>query len=82
MIWIYGILFCLALAKWMEWDSLANVSWWWILAPLFALVAWFEIFERLFGFDSKRKLEDATFERAKRERIQNQLKAKRTPGKR
>jgi small Trp-rich protein len=68
------MLVALSIAKWAGWETLAKLDWWWLLVPLFALIAWFEIFERMFGFDSKRKLEDASFERAKSERIKGQLK--------
>ncbi|HEU4622113.1 MAG TPA: TIGR04438 family Trp-rich protein [Burkholderiaceae bacterium] len=73
MIWIYGVLFLFAVLKWNGTEWLANISWWWILGPLIAVVVWFEVLERLFGFDVKRKVADAEFERAKRERIRKQL---------
>ena len=73
MIWIYGVFFLLAILKWNEVSWLVNISWWWILGPIIAVVVWFEVLERLFGFDVKRKLDDADFERAKRERIRKQL---------
>jgi small Trp-rich protein len=78
MIWLYGAIFGLAVAKWVGWEPLAPWSWWWLLIPLAVVVAWFEVFERMAGFDAERKLKDATFEKAKKERIANQLKSNRT----
>jgi small Trp-rich protein len=77
MIWLYGAVFCLAIAKWVGWEPLLPWSWWWFLAPIGAVVLWFESLERISGFDSARKLKDATFEKAKKERIANQLKSNR-----
>lgn len=77
MIWLYGVFFVLAVAKWVGYEPFQAWSWWWFLAPLGVLVAWFEVFERTMGFDSARKLKDAAYERAKKERIANQLKSDR-----
>jgi small Trp-rich protein len=77
MIWLYGAVFCLAVAKWVGWEPLLPWSWWWFLLPIGLVVLWFESLERMAGFDSARKLKDATFEKAKKERIANQLKSNR-----
>lgn len=73
MIWVYGIFFLLAIAKWNGAGFLANVSWWWLVVPMILVVVWFEGLERFFEFDVKRKLQDAEFEKAKQERIRKQL---------
>lgn len=73
MIWLYGLFFLTAAAKWAGADFLQNVGWAWILVPIALIVLWFEVFERLFGFDARRKLEDAHFEEARKERIRKQL---------
>lgn len=73
MIWIYGLFFVLATAKWLEVAFLSNVSWWWILLPLFAVVLWFEVFERMVGMDKQRQIRDSAAESAKRKRINEQL---------
>jgi small Trp-rich protein len=64
-VWI-GLI--LVLCKWLEFGPVATWSWWWVCAPLFIAFAWFEIFERVFGFD-RRKAEHADFERIRKERI-------------
>jgi len=73
MIWLYGLFFAAAVAKWADVQFLQNIGWAWILVPLALLVLWFEVFERLLGFDRRRTLEDAQFEKAKKERIRKQL---------
>lgn len=73
MIWLYGVFFAAAVAKWAGAAVLQNVGWAWILVPLALVILWFEVFERLLGFDSRRKLEDAHFERTRKERIRKQL---------
>ncbi len=73
MIWIYGLFFVLAVAKWLEVTFLTDVSWWWIWLPLIVTVLWFEIFERMVGMDKQRQLRDNEAEQAKRERINKQL---------
>ncbi len=73
MIWIYLACFILALAKWMEVEFLSNISWWWLLGPLFLVVLWFEVFERMLGMDKVRDVRDSEVEKAKRERINKQL---------
>ena len=77
MIYVYGMFFLLAIAKWADLvPVLTNISWWWILGPIALVVLWFELFERVFGFDQVRRLKDAQFETAKKERIAKQLKRK------
>ncbi|UCE30115.1 MAG: TIGR04438 family Trp-rich protein [Burkholderiales bacterium] len=45
----------------------AELSWWWVLAPLGAALIWFEGLERAFGLD-RRTREHERVERARRER--------------
>jgi small Trp-rich protein len=73
MIWIYLAGFILAIAKWMEVEFLADISWWWVLSPLFLAVFWFEVLERMLGMDKRSELKDSDVEKAKRERINKQL---------
>ena len=74
MIWLYGAFFAAAIAKWAEVGFLQGLSWAWILVPLLLLILWFEVFERMLGFDRRRSLEDAQYETARKERIEKQLK--------
>lgn len=53
LLWI-GVL--LVLGKWLEISPVAELSWWWVLAPLGAAFIWFEVFESLFGLDKKKKI--------------------------
>lgn len=53
LLWI-GVL--LVLGKWLEIGPIAEISWWWVLAPLGGAFIWFEIFEGLFGLDKKKKI--------------------------
>ncbi len=64
-VWI-GLI--LLVCKWFELGPVAQLSWWWAASPLAIAFLWFEIFERLFGFD-RRKAEHADFERIRKERI-------------
>lgn len=73
MIWIYLAGFILAIAKWLEVEFLADISWWWVLSPLFLAVLWFEVLERMLGMDKRSELKDSDVEKAKRERINKQL---------
>lgn len=73
MIRIYLAGFILAIAKWLEVEFLADISWWWVLSPLFLAVLWFEVLERMLGMDKRSELTDSEIEKAKRERINKQL---------
>ena len=52
LLMIIGV--ALALMKYFEWGPVAAWSWWWVLSPLLLAFVWFEVFERLLGFDKKR----------------------------
>ncbi len=58
----------LVLRKWLEVGPVANLDWWWVLAPLGVAMVWFEGLERLFGRD-KRQMEMADWERQQKERV-------------
>jgi small Trp-rich protein len=73
MIWIYLAGFILAIAKWMEVEFLADISWWWVLSPLLLAILWFEVLERMLGMDKRSELKDSDVEKARRERINKQL---------
>ncbi len=45
MVWIGALLVAL---KWFEIGPVADLSWYWVLAPLAIAFVWFEVFERLF----------------------------------
>ncbi len=76
LLWI-GLL--LVLLKWLEVGPVAQLSWWWILAPLAAAAVWFEWLERLFGFD-RRQVDAVEWEKRRKDRVARQFK--REPGKR
>lgn len=68
-VWI-GVL--LILLKWLGVGPVADWSWWWILAPLAAAFAWFELLEPLLGFDRRRQVDD-NYARLRHARIQRQF---------
>ena len=39
--------------KFFEVSFMHDVSWWWITGLFFLTLVWFEVFERLLGFDKK-----------------------------
>lgn len=69
LLWI-GIA-CLLL-KLLEVGPFAHWSWWWVLAPLAAAALWFEVLEKLFGFD-RRSVDHIEAERNRRNRIAKQF---------
>lgn len=46
-------------------DPVAGWSWWWVLSPLVIAFLWFEVFERMLGFDRKHDAEPDTEKRRK-----------------
>lgn len=52
--------------KFFEVSFMGNVSWWWITGLFFLTFIWFEVFERLLGFDKKKIHE--TFDEAQKRR--------------
>ena len=62
LVWLGVVLIA---AKWLELGPLAELSWWWILAPLAGAFAWFEVFEPMFGLDRRRKQDDEQEQRRK-----------------
>lgn len=58
----------LVLMKWLEVGPVANLDWWWVLAPLGVALVWFEGLERLFGRD-KRQMEMAEWEKQQKDRV-------------
>ncbi|RPH46658.1 MAG: TIGR04438 family Trp-rich protein [Burkholderiales bacterium] len=75
LLWI-GVL--LVLLRWLEVGPFADLSWWWVLAPLVLCFAWFETFERIFGQD-KRQIEAAEWEKRRKERVAAQFPQKAPP---
>ncbi|WP_028310211.1 hypothetical protein [Derxia gummosa] len=82
MYWIYVGSFVLFIAKILDADWLRDVSWWWISVPLLGTIAWFEVLERQFGFDRARELQDAAYEKAKRERVARGVAGAKQPARR
>lgn len=62
----------LAVAKWLEVELVADLSWWWILGLYGAAFVWFEGLERVFGRD-KRQVDAADFEKRAAERVAEQF---------
>jgi small Trp-rich protein len=63
---IVGVI--LMLLKYFEIGPVATLSWWWVIAPLGLAVLWFEVFERVFGFDQRKK-EHALHDKIREERV-------------
>jgi len=40
--------------KFFEFRFMDDVSWWWVTGLFFLTLIWFEVFERLLGFDKKK----------------------------
>ena len=62
----------LAVAKWLQIEQVASLSWWWILGLYGAAFIWFEGLERLFGRD-RRQVEAADHEKRAAERLAQQF---------
>lgn len=63
-VWIGLVLIIMKLA---EFGPVANLSWWWILAPLAVAVLWFETLQPMLGLDKSK--EDKSTEEMKKARI-------------
>lgn len=74
-VWTGALLIVL---KWLEVGPLADVSWWWILAPLAIAFAWFEMIEPLFGLDRRKTVEDR-YAKLRKERVDAQFAVKGRP---
>src|SRR4051812_1664845 len=44
----------LAGLKYFEFNFMEHVSWWWVVGSFFLTFIWFEVFERILGFDKKK----------------------------
>ena len=66
----------LVVMKWLEIGPVADLSWWWVLAPMAVALAWFEGVEKLFGRD-RRQVELTDFEKRARERVAQTFKNQR-----
>ena len=62
----------LAVAKWLEIEPVATLSWWWILGLYGAAFIWFEGLERVFGRD-RRQVEAADYEKRAAARVAEQF---------
>jgi small Trp-rich protein len=65
LVWIGGLL---VLLRWLELGPLADVSWWYVLAPLGVAVLWFEGLERVFGRD-RRQVDAVEWENRRKDRV-------------
>ncbi len=54
--------------KLFEYGPVAAWSWWWIIAPFAMAIFWFEVLERVLGFDQRKK-EHAMHDKIKEERL-------------
>jgi small Trp-rich protein len=72
LLWIGVIAVAL---KFFEVGPFATIEWWWILAPLGLAFLWFEIFEKMFGFD-KRKVDAAQWEKSRKDRVKASFQVK------
>jgi small Trp-rich protein len=73
MVWLGT---ALVVMKWLEVGPVADMSWWWALAPLGVALVWFEGVEKLFGRD-RRQVEMADFEKQAQERVAQTFKVQR-----
>ena len=57
--------------KFFEVKHIADLSWWWVLSPLFLAIAYFEIIEPMLGLDKKKAHDenDKFLKKRKEERI-------------
>ncbi len=71
LVWLGVILIGL---KALEVGPMAEISWWWVLAPLAVAFVWFEWVEKWFGRD-RRNVEHIEWERKRKERVAAQFPA-------
>ena len=69
LVWIGAVLVAL---KWLDVRFIADLSWWWILAPLAVAFVYFEVLEPMFGWDKKKANEEN--DRFRANRLKKQLK--------
>jgi len=60
-------LIALVLIKYLDYQFIQGLSWWWVVGYAVLIFLWFEFFERMLGLD-KRK-DDQHFEKMKKERL-------------
>lgn len=63
---VAGVL--LVVLKLLEIGPVAELSWWWTLAPLVLAFVWFEFLEKPLGFD-KRKADHLEWEKRRKDRV-------------
>ena len=68
LLWI-GVVFIIL--KVLEVGPFAELSWWWVVAPLALAYIWFEIFERRLGLDKKKAFDE--MDKHKQKRIKQAL---------
>ncbi len=69
LVWMGAVLIAL---KWFEVRMFADLSWWWILAPLALAFVFFEVLEPMFGWDKKKAHTEN--DKFKANRLKKQLK--------
>jgi len=68
LLWI-GVAFIIL--KVLEVGPFAELSWWWVVAPLGLAYIWFELFERRLGLDKKKAFDE--MDKHKQKRIKQAL---------
>jgi small Trp-rich protein len=71
LVWLGAVLVAL---KAFEVKLFAELSWWWILAPLAMAFVFFEVLEPMLGWDKKKASTES--ERYKAKRLKDQMKKK------
>jgi small Trp-rich protein len=69
--WLLLVGLVLLVSKLLEFGPLAELSWWWVLAPFLLALVWWEVFERRLGLDKKKAFDE--LEDAKKRRIARAL---------
>ncbi len=69
LVWTGAFLVALKL---LQVGPFAELSWWWVFAPLGVALLWFEGLEKLFGFD-RRQVEHTEWEKNRERRVAEQF---------
>jgi len=69
LVWSGAFLVALKL---LQVGPVADLSWWWVFAPLAGALLWFEFFEKMFGRD-RRHVEHIEWERSRKKRVAEQF---------
>jgi small Trp-rich protein len=69
LVWTGAFLVALKL---LQVGPFAELSWWWVFAPLALALVWFEGLEKVFGFD-RRQVEHSDWEKSRKRRVTEQF---------